>query len=71
VIKDISLRAARINRNMTIEDAAAKVGMSVRQLYRLEAGETIPKWDIVVKLAEVYGYAPTDLRIERKEGEPK
>jgi transcriptional regulator with XRE-family HTH domain len=56
---------------MTIEDAAAKVGMSVRQLYRLEAGETIPKWDIVVKLAEVYGYAPTDLRIERKEGEPK
>ena len=66
MIESLSLRAARINRNMTIEDAAAKVGLSARQLYRLEAGETIPKWDIVVKLAEVYGYAPTDLRIERR-----
>lgn len=67
MIESLSLRAARINRNMTIEDAAAKVGLSARQLYRLEAGETIPKWDIVVKLAEVYGYATDDLRIERKE----
>ena len=67
MIENISLRAARINRNMSIENAAAKVGMSERQLYRLEAGETIPKWDIVVKLAEVYGYATDDLRIERKE----
>jgi len=66
VIESLSLRAARINRNMTIEDAAAKVGLSARQLYRLEAGETIPKWDIVVKLAEAYGYATDDLRIERK-----
>ena len=67
MIESLSLRAARINRNMTIEDAAAKVGLSARQLYRLEAGERIPKWDIVVKLAEVYGYATDDLRIERKE----
>ena len=67
MIESLSLRAARINRNMTIENAAAKVGLSARQLYRLEAGETIPKWDIVVKLAEVYGYATDDLRIERKE----
>lgn len=66
MIESLSLRAARINRNMTIEDAAAKVGLSVRQLYRLEAGEAIPKWDIVVNLAEVYGYATDDLRIERK-----
>ena len=66
MIESLSLRAARINRNMTIEDAAAKVGLSARQLYRLEAGETIPKWDIVVKLAEVYGYATDDLRIERR-----
>ena len=68
MIESLSLRAARINRNMTIEDAAAKVGLSARQLYRLEAGETIPKWDIVVKLAEVYGLTPNDLRVERKEG---
>ena len=67
MIESLSLRAARINRNMTIENAAAKVGLSARQLYRLEAGDTIPKWDIVVKLAEVYGYATDDLRIERKE----
>lgn len=66
MIENISLRAARINRNMTIEDAAAKAGLSARQLYRLESGEAIAKWDIVVKLAEVYGYAPTDLRIERR-----
>ena len=66
MIESLSLRAARINRNMTIEDAAAKVGLSARQLYRLEAGETIPKWDVVVELAKVYGYAPTDLRIERR-----
>ena len=44
MIESLSLRAARINRNMTIENAAAKVGLSARQLYRLEAGETIPKW---------------------------
>ena len=66
MIENLSLRAARINRNMTIEDAAARAGLSVRQLYRLESGEAIAKWDIVVKLAEVYGYAPTDLRIERR-----
>ena len=66
MIENLSLRAARINRNMTIEDAAAKAGLSARQLYRLESGEAIAKWDIVVKLAEVYGYAPTDLRIERR-----
>ena len=68
MIKDISLRAARINRNMSIENAAAKAGLSARQLYRLESGEAIAKWDVVVKLAEVYGLTPNDLRVERKEG---
>ena len=66
MIKDISLRAARVDRNMTIEDAAERAGISARRLYRIEAGETIPRYDVVVKLAEIYGIDPTDLRITHK-----
>jgi transcriptional regulator with XRE-family HTH domain len=55
----VSLKAARINRNLTQEEAAAKLGIAVKTLQNYEDGTTIPQWDMVKKIEDVYQF-PAD-----------
>jgi transcriptional regulator with XRE-family HTH domain len=50
------LRAARIQRAMTTEDVAAKVGRSQSLVSRWELGTAkMPDWDMVMKWADAVG----------------
>lgn len=52
----ISLRAARVNANLTQKEAAKQLGMSDRKLFNLEKGiglDTIT-WKMLEKIERVY-----------------
>lgn len=51
----ISLMAARVNANLTQDQAAAAIGCCRSSLQNYEKGKTIPPWDKVRKMEEVYG----------------
>ena len=56
----ITLKAARVNAGLSQVEAAEKSGIGLRALQRIERGRVIPRWDVVEKLAKLYGW-PTDL----------
>lgn len=58
----ITLKAARVNRNMTQEEAAAALDITVRTLQNYEDGTTMPQWDMVKRIEEVYQF-PADFII--------
>ena len=51
----ISLKAARVNANMTQQQAAAAIGVNPTTLKRYEQGATTPRADTLRKMAKVYG----------------
>lgn len=51
----ISLKAARVNANLTIEEAAEKIGVSPSTLKNWESGITFPNQPKIEKICEVYG----------------
>lgn len=55
----IQLKAARVNANLSQEEAAEKLNISKATLQNYEAGKTMPQWDMVKKIGEVYNF-PTD-----------
>ena len=55
----ISLRAARVNAELTQEQVAKYIGVTKETIVSYESGKTIPKWDTVSKLVELYKY-PAD-----------
>ena len=55
----ITLKAARINANLSQRDAAAQLGVCVDTLRNYETGATIPDWDKVSVIERVYAY-PAD-----------
>lgn len=50
----ISLRAARVNREMTLDDACALIGVSRRTLWNWEHGKTVPNMLEMQRISEVY-----------------
>lgn len=50
----VTLRAARINADMTQEDAAKLMNVSVRTIANWEKGTTQPRFDQVAKLCQLY-----------------
>lgn len=52
----ISLAAARVNANMSQEEASKALGISKASLQNYEAGRTIPTWDVVERIEEVYHF---------------
>lgn len=58
-IPKITLKAARVNANLSQKDAAAALGVNVSTLQNYESGETVPDWNMVKRIEEVYGY-PAD-----------
>jgi transcriptional regulator with XRE-family HTH domain len=56
----VDLRAERVNRGLSVKDAAALIGVSAMTLRRAEDG-TVPWARNAFKIAEFYGYQVTDV----------
>lgn len=50
----ISLKAARVNSCLTIDEAAKRIGISGMTLMNYEDGVTFPNVPIIYKIEEVY-----------------
>ena len=59
----VSLKAARVNADLTQVQAAEKAGISREQLQYLESrdGSTNIKYATLLTLCEVYGCTPSDI----------
>lgn len=55
-VPQITLAAARVNANMTQQEASEKLGISKATLANYESGRTVPDWDMVHKIGLVYKY---------------
>jgi len=58
----ITLKAARVNANMSQKDAADALGVNVSTIQNYETGKTIPDWGMVKKIETVYQF-PADFII--------
>ncbi|WP_354297391.1 helix-turn-helix domain-containing protein [Phenylobacterium koreense] len=56
-----NLRRARKARGLSQEKLAAEVDLDMRQLGRIERGESFPSVGSLIKLAEVLGMEPAEL----------
>ena len=56
----VSMKAARINANLTIAEAAGKIGVGVSTIKNWEANKTFPNQPMIEKICEVYSI-PYDL----------
>lgn len=54
------LKAARESRNLSLEDAAEKLGITAEELEKYEGGEK-PAVELLLKMAELYGKSATEL----------
>lgn len=62
----ITLRAARVNANMTIKQVAEKIGVTDEKLRNFERGRTVVPNDKLSELLDLYGMEKEDLREENK-----
>lgn len=51
----ISLKAARVNADLNQKDAAKRLGVCVATLQNYESGASVPDWNVVRKMEELYG----------------
>lgn len=58
----ITLRAARVNVDLTLDQASKLLKVSKNTLIKWENGEAFPTWDKVQMISEVYNW-PSDLII--------
>lgn len=56
----VSMKAARINADLTLEEAAGKIGVSVSTIKNWEAKKTFPDQPKIEKICEVYA-VPYDM----------
>lgn len=62
----ISLKAARVNANLSQEEAAKRIGVCKSTLQSYERGDTIPDWDTVDKITKVYKFPASLIFFSRK-----
>lgn len=60
-MKQISLKAARTNKNLKLEDAAEKIGVSVPTLSSWETGKTMPNLKYIKPILETYDVGFDDI----------
>lgn len=58
----ITMRAARTNAGYTQQEAAAMLGITKTTLASYETGKTIPKINMALKMAELYGLSADDIK---------
>lgn len=52
----ISLKAARVNAEMTLAEASKAIGVSIQTLYNWETGKTSPNMEKARKISEAYNF---------------
>ncbi|PAV38259.1 transcriptional regulator [Megasphaera sp. ASD88] len=57
----ITLKAARVNKNLTQKEAAALIGISVETLVNYEKGLSFPNVPIIKRIENVYGLQYSDI----------
>ena len=57
----IKMKAARVNANLSQQEAAEALGISRSTLQNYEKGKTIPRLSIAEKIANVYGVSVDDI----------
>lgn len=57
----ISLRAARVNANLSQKEAANLLGISNKTLGNWEKGITFPPADMILKICDLYGVSYDNL----------
>lgn len=57
----IDLRSERLNRGLSVRDAAGRIGVEPQTLSRAESGGSRPHPGNALKIAEFYGCRVTDL----------
>lgn len=60
----ISLKAARVNVNLTQTEAAAHIGVTESTLINWEKGRKEPPFGKLLALCDLYGCTPNDIRWE-------
>ena len=65
-IPRVSLKAARVNANLTQKEAAKRLGICLSTLQNYESGTTVPDWNMVKRIVDVYGL-PADCNFFRSE----
>lgn len=63
----ITLRAARINANITQEEAAKKLGIANSTLSFIENGTASPRFKLVEKMCKLYGVNIENVEVLKKE----
>ena len=57
----ITLKAARVNKNLTQKEAAALIGISVETLANYEKGLSFPNVPVIKRIESVYGVQYSDI----------
>ncbi len=57
----ITLKAARVNKNLTQKEAAKLIGISAPSLAKYESGDRFPNIPTLKKMEEVYGVSYNDI----------
>ena len=61
----ITLKAARVNADLSQKEAAEALNVNVSTLQNYETGKTIPDWEMVKRIEHVYSF-PADFIIFAK-----
>jgi DNA-binding XRE family transcriptional regulator len=65
----VSLRAKRVDLELTLEEAAKLIGISKYSLYNYEHFKNIPSVEVALKIAEVYDIPIENLRFAQNDEE--
>lgn len=57
----ISLKAARVNSNISQKKAAELLGINVVTLRNYESGKTAPRWQMISNMVNLYGVPAENL----------
>lgn len=57
-MKQISLRAARVNAGLTLVEASKAIGISKYTISKYENGDAVPRWDVFCKFCKLYDCTP-------------
>lgn len=57
----ITLKAARVNVNMTQAEAAKAIGISLASLQNYEAGRRFPNVEVIKRIEDTYGVEYKDI----------
>lgn len=57
----LTLKAARVNKNLTQAEAAKRLGIAVDTLRQYEAGNTFPDVIMIKKMEELYSVSYNDI----------